>query len=366
VLFISCSIALAQDAGKPAPQRPAVDIVFCIDCSGSMGGVIEAAKQKVWAIVNEVARVRPVPVLRIGLYGYGNSEGPFRKFELSDDLDGVYRDLMTFKDEGWGSEFVGLVIQRAADEMNWAEGDQVLKIIYVVGNETARQGPVDYQKSAPAAVAKGIIVNAIYCGNTNYREATPTWRELARLADGQYMEISADGGAIVMNTPFDEPLAALNTKLNGTYLAYGALAAESAANQVAQDQNSLGVVNGGYAVIADRAAAKASPAYSNARWDLVDAAKQTNFNLGDIKEDQLPEELRQLAPEERMKYIETKATERAEIQKQIQELAAKRQAFVQEEVKKQGLASDKALDAAVTRSIREQAQKKGFELEERK
>ena len=90
-----------------AEERPTIDVVFCIDCSGSMGGVIETAKQKVWAIVNQVARSKPAPVLRIGLIGYGNSDQTYRQFDLTDDLDGLYKNLLTFKDEGWGTEWVG-------------------------------------------------------------------------------------------------------------------------------------------------------------------------------------------------------------------------------------------------------------------
>src|SRR5205814_555722 len=137
--------ALAQSpATKPiAADTPVVDVVFCIDCSGSMGPVIDTAKQKVWAIVNEVAKIKPTPILRIGMYGYGNGNGPFRKFELSDDLDTVYSNLMTFKDEHWGDEYVGLVIQQATNEMKWTEGNKAIKMIYLVGNETAKQGPVD-------------------------------------------------------------------------------------------------------------------------------------------------------------------------------------------------------------------------------
>ena len=85
-------------------DRPNIDIVFCIDCSGSMGGVIETAKQKVWSIVNEIAKAKPSPILRIGLFGYGDADEQFRKFELSDDLDEVYKNLMTFRDEGWGDD----------------------------------------------------------------------------------------------------------------------------------------------------------------------------------------------------------------------------------------------------------------------
>ena len=148
ILLACILIALTWTApsfAKQSEDKPAVDVVFCIDCSGSMGGVIETAKQKVWAIVNEMAKAKPAPVLRIGLIGYGNGEGPFRTFALTDDLDEVYKNLMTFRDEGWGDEFVGLAIHRATDEMKWSEGKQVLRVMFIVGNETARQGPAAFE-----------------------------------------------------------------------------------------------------------------------------------------------------------------------------------------------------------------------------
>lgn len=356
VLGLAC-----MAVGKDEMERPAIDVVFCIDCSGSMGQVIEAAKQKIWAIVNELARARPMPVLRIGLYGYGNGNGPFRKYDLTEDLDEVYKNLMTFRDEGWGDEYVGLVIQRATDEMQWSQGSQVLKVIYVVGNETARQGEVDYTRSAPAAVAKGIIVNAIYCGDVDYQSATPTWRELARLADGQYMEIAANGGAVVMSTPYDDELVNLNARLNATYLAYGPRAVTAAENQIAQDHNAASF---GGAVMAQRVAAKAGVLYQNAGWDLVDASRSEGFALSQISEEDLPEEVRKLPADQRAGYIQAKAQERAEVQKQIQELFARREQFVREEISKQGLVTEKALDEVIRRSIIEQAQKKGFAFEQ--
>jgi hypothetical protein len=87
--------------------------VFAIDCSGSRGPVIETAKQTVWDIVNQVAKAKPAPILRIGLYGYGNGDRTSGKFDLSDDLDEVYKNLMAFKDEGWSEEYVGFIINKA-------------------------------------------------------------------------------------------------------------------------------------------------------------------------------------------------------------------------------------------------------------
>lgn len=360
ISLVLCCVFASVVRGE---DKPAIDIVFCIDCSGSMGGVIETAKQKVWAIINETARAKPAPIVRIGLIGYGNGEGPFRIFPLSDDLDEVYKNLMTFKDEGWGSEFVGLAIHRATDEMKWSQGKQVLRVMYVVGNETARQGPTDfdYSRTAPAALERDIVVNAIYCGDADHATSTPSWKELARLADGDYMEIAAEGGAIAMATPFDDELAALNVALNKTYLPYGQRAMAAAQNQLAQDTNAANL--GGY-VLADRAVAKAGGAYRSSGWDLVDASRSPNFDLGKLEEKDLPEAVRQLAPEKRAEYIAQAAKDRAAVQEQIMQLAAKRGEFIKLEIEKQGLTQDKSFDEAVKKSIVEQAQRKGFELKD--
>lgn len=347
----------------PVADRPHIDVVFCIDCSGSMGGVIETAKQKVWEIVNQVAKAKPVPVLRIGLLGYGNADRTFRRFDLSDDLDEVYKNLVTFKDEGWGDEFVGLAVHKAVGEMSWSPGEKALKVIFVVGNETARQGPAefDYARTAGESAEKGIVVNAIYCGDTDYAAATPTWKEMSRIGLGRYMEIAAMGGGIAVATPFDDELAALSGKLNTTYVAYGGEAKFRQANQIAQDSNAVAV--GGTVVAAQRAAAKSSVVYNNARWDLVDASKQQDFKWEDVPAEQMPAELKAMSAEQRKEYVAKKSGERAEIQEKIKDLSAKREAVVREEIRKRGLDTQKAFDENVRKAIVDQAKAKGFSFD---
>lgn len=353
---------------KPAPDKPRIEIVFCIDRSGSMSGVIETAKKKVWAIVNEIARAKPAPELRIGLIGYGEGEQVIHQLDLTGDLDEVYKQLTTYRDDAQtGQEFVGHAIHVATNQMTWADGKQVLKIIYVVGNETAHQGPaeLDYTKTAPAAIAKGIMVNAVYCGDYDKATAPPTWQEMARLADGQYLEIAGDGGAIIVATPFDKELADLNAKLNGTYVAFGARGAAGAESQTAADSNAGGLSG---AVLAERAVAKANKRlYRNATWDLIDASKEEGFDLAKIKDEDLPEEMRKLDLKGRQAFIEKKSKERDEIQEKITELATRRDAFVKEEVAKAEAAAPAAaasFDQAVRESLKEQAEEKGFEFED--
>src|SRR5262245_64748262 len=59
-----------QPAAKPLVERPSVEVVFCLDTTGSMGGLIDAAKQKIWTICNQIAQGSPTPKIKIGLVAY--------------------------------------------------------------------------------------------------------------------------------------------------------------------------------------------------------------------------------------------------------------------------------------------------------
>ncbi len=53
----------ACDSPPVCVQPRTIDLAICLDTSGSMSGLIEAAKQKLWAIVNDLALVEPTPRL---------------------------------------------------------------------------------------------------------------------------------------------------------------------------------------------------------------------------------------------------------------------------------------------------------------
>src|SRR6185436_8739513 len=184
---MSLLVAGSVYAQNDGPERGKVDVVFCVDRSGSMDRVIETAKRKIWTIVNEVAQQKPTPILRIGLIGYGSADKDIKFFPLSTDLDKVYENLTTFRCDMGGDEWVGWALQQAAERMEWASERKALKMIFMVGNETAAQGREDvmYTKTAPLAIKKDISVNVIYCGKPNPEEER-TWREVASLADGFY------------------------------------------------------------------------------------------------------------------------------------------------------------------------------------
>src|SRR6266581_3034562 len=78
----------AQPSGKST--KPRLEVCFVLDTTGSMSGLIEGAKQKIWSIANEMISAKPTPEIRLGLIGYRDRGDEYvtKVFVLTDDLDG--------------------------------------------------------------------------------------------------------------------------------------------------------------------------------------------------------------------------------------------------------------------------------------
>lgn len=358
--------AFAKEAAPAPPAERPIDLVICLDTSGSMEGLLESAKQKIWDIVNELAKAQPKPRLRVGLYAYGTPDygaegGYVRKLQdLSDDLDAVYAKLTPLRTNG-GDEYVARVVRDATNDQPWSADKGALKIIVVAGNEPATQDPkFATPEVCKEAIRRGIVVNAIYCGPSSNPEAEG-WRDAARVAEGQFASIDQQNGTVVIHTPFDKKLAELSADMNATYLAYGGNAREGIARQEAADRMSLAV---SAPAAAARAVAKSGANYRNSSWDLVDAAKDRDFKLEAVREEELPEAMQKQTPKERAEYLRAMSEKRAEMQKQVAEIEAKRQAWIREEMRKKANKGDQSFDAAVRQAIRSLAEKKGFAFSE--
>lgn len=352
-------VATAVREVKPAPHP--VDLALCLDISGSMDGLINAARQNLWAVVNDLARLQPAPTLRVALLTFGctthDAERGWVKVEtgFTTDLDEVSAKLFALQTNG-GDEYVARVMQAALGELQWSKDPAALKLLFVAGNEAATQDPVvDVAAMCSDAIARGIVVNSIYCGSPTDGLA-PAWREVAQRADGQFAAIEKDD-AIVIVTPFDEQLTALSTALNATYVPYGARRDVWAANQARQDDNASGL---NPAAAAQRCQTKASGLYDNAHWDLVDACDDAKFDLANVKRDDLPESLRALTVVQLREHVAARKAERAQLRAQVEALGKQRDAFVATERKKLGERGEKLFEHAVLESVRQQAAARGF------
>ena len=350
-----------------APVSPAasiagsgqIDLVLCLDISGSMNGLIDAARQNLWAVVNEMATLKPEPQLRVALLTFGCSAHDQEvgwvktEIEFTHDLDKISERLFALTTNG-GEEYVARVVKAATEQLDWSKDPNALKLLFVAGNEAATQDPqFTTEASCRAAIARGIVVNSIYCGDAQDQLA-PAWRDVAKFADGQFAAIDHNK-AVVITTPFDEQLQGLSAALNTTYVPYGASAMDNVANQERQDGNASSL---NVAAAAQRCQTKASGLYWNAGWDLVDACKDPKFVLTSVKKEDLPEALRSLDEPALRAHIESQAKKRAGITAQVEALGKQRDAFVQR--KQQQMQASGLFENAVLDAVRQQAEARGF------
>lgn len=356
-------LAPASTTAAASAGPSTIQVALLLDTSGSMDGLIEQAKSQLWKILNELNRMRKngeVPNLEVALYEYGNSgRRNGRAFEINQlsgfttDMDLISQKLFSLSTNG-GDEFCGATIQASLDELAWKKGDG-LRIIYIAGNEEFTQGHLDYRTACANAVERGIIVNTIHCGDCE-EGIRVQWLAGAIAGKGEYGCINQDQRTAYVQTPYDDKINELNTALNDTYIPIGSIGRTKKQNQFVQDANAASYDKSN---AAERAAFKSSQNYKAEDWDLVDAYKRDKKVLENKAE--LPDSLQNLSIEEMERRIEAIASQREAVQRQMQELDAKRRQFIEQQQNSEGKADD--LGNSILQALRKQAAEKGFELE---
>jgi len=349
---------------KNSNERKTLEMVFALDTTGSMGGLIEGAKQRIWGIVNEVMQSNDRPNVRVGLVAYRDRGDRYitEVVPVTDNLDAVYTALMDYRAEGGGDtpENVRRALADAVHKAGWMrQSDRIAQVIFLVGDAPPhndyRDEP-DTKTTAVEARRKGMIINAIQCGNlTGTKEA---WQEIAQYGGGRYFAIPQDSGVVAIVTPYDEKLGALSNQLGGTYLAYGRVEAQAVAKRAqaeVEDKISRGAP---VAAQADRAMNKAINTTMSYTGDFLQSLENGTVKLEDVKPEELPEELRRLSAAERKQEIEKRQSQRQQIRAEITRLSKDREEFIKNERAKSGARN--SFDSVVAEALKAQLAARGF------
>ncbi len=330
-----------------------VDLVIALDTSGSMEGLLDSARARLWDVVSAVAEKEPDARVRVALVTFGSpgAAGPHRGYvavrsDLTTDLDALYGQIMALTTDG-GEEYVGWTLRTALDELSWSTAPGAAHIVFIAGNESADQArdQVDFRTVAAQARERGILINAMFAGQRD-QGVRERWAEVAEVGGGVYTAIDQQAGTYQVATPYDDKLQQLNAALNETYLGYGARGRAGKANQARQDANAARM---GSASIGSRIAAKGTAAYDASSWDLVDGVEAGTIALEAAPAEDLPEPLRALEGEQRQQYVEELKERRERIRREIEEVAKKRKRHLEK-----AAPDDEGLDKAMLEAIDEQ------------
>ena len=351
-----------------ANEKAKVDVVFVLDTTGSMDGLIQTAKEKIWSIATTMASAQQTPEIRIGLVAYRDRGDAYvtRTVDLSDDLDSVYATLMDFEAVGGGDtpESVNEALYSAVHNMSWSQQDQAYQVIFLVGDAPPHMdyNEVRYPEIVATALDKGIVINTIQCGDMP--TAIEPWTQIASLGNGDFFQVEQAGGAVAFTTPFDVEIAELSAQLDDTRLYYGTKEEKEKMRGKVAATDKLHES----ASVASRARRGAFNASEGGRTnllgqnELVAAVASGTVDLNKLEEDALPEALKPMAPEEQKAFVAELADERADLQRQIRELSLDRDGYLAKKVDEAGGLAD-SLDQKLYDAVKEQAGEAGLEYE---
>jgi hypothetical protein len=337
-----------------------VEVVFCIDTTGSMGGLLAGAKQKIWAICNQIASGRPVPHLKVGLVAYKDKGDEYvtRVFDLSRDLDAMYSELQGLTAGGGGDEpeSVNQALDDAVNRVRWSTDKKTLRIIFLVGDAPPHMDYTDdvkYPQTCRKAVQMGIIINTIQCGTSV--DCMRAWKDIASKAGGACVAIPQSGGVLALKTPFDKDLARVGSELLDTALLYGD------AERRRRGERTLATARRLTGPAAADRAAFAAKSKRISPYDLLDDIRSRRVKLADVTIDRLPNALARLKTlAERQMFLDLVEARREKLRKEAVALEKKRSEFLKDATARRKHVKE-GFDLKVLEVLRKQAGK--FDIE---
>ncbi len=361
-MFVFAAAALLSTAAfSAANAKPTVEVAFVLDTTGSMGGLIEGAKRKIWSIATAIVDSNPDADIRMGLVAYRDIGDDYvtKTFDLTTDIQDLYARLLELKARGGGDwpESVNEALDVAVNKLQWTPSGNVRRIVFLVGDAPPHMDyaqDTKYPTTLAVAKQKNITVNAVLAGDA--RDTERVWRDIAQNGNGRFIPIPQDGGhVVVIETPYDDDIIILQKQINGTVIPYGPGAfqkrTEDKTRQLAQFAAAAPAAASDMASYLNKRARLSSEAITG-DGDLVSDVASGKQKLGGIKDDELPDNLRALSPEQRAAELDKQMKDRKALNEKLTALVAKRDKYVADARAKAPKAS--SFDRVVEETLRAQ------------
>jgi Mg-chelatase subunit ChlD len=356
-LVLFTTLGLPAIAEEKKPQKT-VEVVFVLDTTSSMQHLIEGAKRKIWSIATVIVDQNPHAEIKMGLVAYRDIGDDYvtKSFPLTKDIQALYGELLNLKAIGGGDtpESVNEALDHAITKSEWSQDERTDRIVFLVGDAPPH---MDYKQDRkypeilPLARTRGIIVNAVQAGDS--AQTRKIWRDIAKMGNGQYIPIPQDGGKVrTVETPYDGDIVKLQIEINNTVISYGSDRQRSETEQKFRNNKS-----------APASVASDISSYMNKQTkgrdvitgdgDLVSDLKKGGKTLGQVKDDELPEPLRQLDAKGREAFVDAQQKKRQNLAEQMTQLVKERDEFVAKAEAAVPTEGD-SFDKAVKNTLREQ------------
>lgn len=227
------TVALQAGAAGGVTGPVALDVLFLLDATGSMGDEIDRLKATIGTVVAQVGGFESQPDLRLAMTLYRDEGDTFvtSTFDFTADIDAFRAALNDVVADGGGDypEALEEGLASALSTPSWRDPASTVQLVFLVGDAPPRldrQVPVEYPAAVVDAVARGIKVFPIASSESD-DQAEAVFRQIAAATGARFVFLSygAQGAATgaatdIDSTDYEElPLDALVVRLIAEELA---------------------------------------------------------------------------------------------------------------------------------------------------
>lgn len=307
------------------------ELVFCLDATGSMSGLIATAKEKIWDIVSAVSQDQTVEELKLGIIFYRDRGDDFvtKVYPLTLDIDSIYNELLEIGAKGGGDspESVNLALDKAVTTLEWSGDTSVLKTIFLVGDcppHMDYEQEKKYPEICSLAANKGITINTIKLG-MGCTDAIAHFKSIAKLTQGEYMQLDQNAEDVTYETPYDDSLIFYMSRIDESRIYYGSrshkeVMYDKKEKSISLYDKSSKSANSGRAYYNTTKSGKKNLYGSK---ELINDLIERKIKLEDISDENLPDELKDLSEEERAERVTMLVEERKANTEKLEELRLK-------------------------------------------
>jgi Mg-chelatase subunit ChlD len=187
---------LRLDLARQLPARRTIDLAFVLDTTGSMSEEIEAVKQTIHAVSDQLGAAQTD--VRVGLVEYKDRTDCLltRTFPFSSDLRAFSDQVASLAASGGGDtpEDMHAGLAAALDKLSWRAG-AVARMVVVIADAPPHldyQNQRDYADAAKRAAARGIKLYSVSASGMD-DTGQVVMRQLAQLTGGSNMFVLRGG-----------------------------------------------------------------------------------------------------------------------------------------------------------------------------
>ena len=347
-------------------KKPKMQVVFALDATGSMSGLINAAKDKIWSIVSSLTQTQTTPDIEVGLIFYRDRGDEFitKRIQLTDSMDMVYGELMHIEAKGGGDspESVNQGLNEAVELFNWDKDTTTYKAVFLVGDFEPHmnyKNDVPYFVTCKIARSRDIVLNTILMGTNKVAEKI--WKEIAVCNDGAYVNVNMNVNDIAVYTPYDSTIAVISDQLDDLRYYYGKAEVKNTGKGYKEKGKQMTRVS--------KDGVKAQRAEYNTYYfknksslkqnELLSDLASNNVKLDSLKQSELPDEFKNVSKDSLVIIIKQKTELRDSLQKVLHTEIEKRNNYVETELAKRNKSEvEGSFNNIIFTNIQKQTKKK--------